>query len=72
MYVTHRRTEGNHIEVGILRKEESALETCVDSLDLGILAEELAIGALSDLENLRVGVRRPAGIAVTYLCARTG
>ena len=64
MYVTERRTEGYHIEVGIDVEDQTALETCVDSLDSSFLAEELAISIGRSLQDSRVWIGLPAWVRV--------
>ena len=51
VYVTERRTEGDHVELGVDLQDQTALEPCVDSLDGWFLAEELAIGICRGLED---------------------
>lgn len=61
----HLRTEGDHVEVRIFLKEESALESGMDSEDLGFGLKEIDIGFLDNLQERGVRIRCPSGVSVT-------
>ena len=64
MDVAQCGTERNHVEVGELGEEESALQTGVDSLDGGSDIIQLLVGVTCDGHDGRLHVGSPSGIAV--------
>ena len=60
----HLRTDGYHVEIGVLLEEESALQTGMDRQHFGFGFEEVDIGFLGDVEKRRRGVGSPSGIPV--------
>ena len=64
MNATQRRTERDHVHVGILLREEAAFEAGVDSQHLRIFMEDVAVCFGQHTHRLRIRIRVPAGIAV--------
>ena len=61
MHVKKRRTNGDHVQVGILLRESTALHTGVYRLHDHIRAGQMLVGLVSDMGQLAVGIDRPAG-----------
>ena len=64
MHTAERRTEGDHLQIGILFEEQTALQPGMDGADLGFGAEQPSVGIDGDLQQLRLRVGHPARIAV--------
>ena len=60
----HLRTDGDHVEIGVLLEEESALQTGMDRQHFGLGFEEVDIGFPGDVEKRRRGVGSPSGVPV--------
>ena len=64
MHVAERRTERNHVQMRIFLEEEAAFQAGVDGFDFRFLCKELFVSFFGYLQDSRIGVRRPTGIAV--------
>lgn len=62
--VAERRTEANHVEVRVLLREQTALQSGVDALDNRVLTEELVIFLYGNLHQFRVRIHLPCRISV--------
>lgn len=56
MHAAERRTEGDHLQIGILFEEQTALQPGMDGADLGFGAEQPFVGIDGDLQQLRLRV----------------
>lgn len=61
MHVNKRRTNGDHVQVGILLRKGAALHAGVYRLHDHIRAGQVLVGLASDMGQLAVGIDRPAG-----------
>lgn len=61
MHVKKRRTNGDHVQVGILLRKGAALHAGVYRIHDHIRAGQMLVGLASDMGQLAVGIDRPAG-----------
>lgn len=61
MHVKKRRTNGDHVQVGVLLRKGTTLHAGVYRLHDHIRAGQMLVGLASDMRQLAVGIDRPAG-----------